>query len=286
MAKKNKNIPLRHPWRHLVRDVLTSIKVATSSVDYIREHRLWEGLNQYKWLSKALVVIAIIVGVSFFRFINQWYEISDVSQQGIFGLETGLFASMVSAGKEIFFARSYKYVMLLLVEVLVFHFVRRTLIFVTGEHIKTDFKTFLSTQYRMVGVTIVCAVFEGLFSKLFNIPLNWLGLEILSPVMFLVVQAYFMGVVIVDNYNEVYHMSFKQSLAYCWQYAGVTLFVGTIVSVLFFVPLLGIIIGPILGAVIAARTMHYLYEEDLDREWVFKRYPKKLKEVKVENSPS
>jgi len=285
VAKKNKEIPLRSPWRHLIRDVVTSIQNVVSSVDFIKEHRLWQGLNHYRWLSKALVIIAILVGLSFFRFVSKWYEISDISQQGIFGAETGIFASMIAAGKDIFIAGSYKYVMLLLIEVLVFHFVRRTLIIVTGEFISTDFKTFLSTQYRMIGVVFVCAILENVFRVILNIPFNWLGLDFFSPLLFFGVQAYFTGVIILDNYNEVYHMSLKQSLSYCWQYAGVTIVVGTIVSILFLFPLVGVIMGPIIGAVIAARTMHSLYLEDLDREWVFKRYPTKSKEKELESIP-
>ena len=283
MAKKDKSIPVRSPWRYLIRDVASSVKFAATSFDFIREHKLWQGLNHYRWLSKALIVIAILVGLSFFRFISKWYEISDISQQGLFGAETGVFASMIAAGKNIFIAGSYKYVMLLLVEVVIFQFVRRTLIIITGEFIKTDFKTFLATQFRMIGVVFVCAIMDNVFRTILNIPFNWLGVEAMSPVLFFLVQAYFAGVIIVDNYNEVYHMSLKQSLAYCWQYAGVTLVVGSLVTILFLIPVLGVIVGSVLGAVIAAKTMNELYLEDFDREWVFKRYPEKSKEVKVDN---
>ena len=141
----------------------------------------------------------------------------------------------------------------------------------------------MATQFRMIGVVFVCAIMDNVFRTILNIPFNWLGVEAMSPVLFFLVQAYFAGVIIVDNYNEVYHMSLKQSLAYCWQYAGVTLVVGSLVTILFLIPVLGVIVGSVLGAVIAAKTMNELYLEDFDREWVFKRYPEKSKEVKVDN---
>lgn len=270
----DKSIPSRKPWRHLIRDAKTGIYYATTGFRFIKEHRLWTGMAQYRWLSIVLVVMALLIGLRFAHFLSSWWTQPELAEQGVMESTMGLFSTSWLAVKDFFFDGSYPYLVLVLIEVLIFHFVRRTLMIVTGQTIDTRFKTFLSSQMRMISLGVVSFVLDAVFTFLLNLPLGILGLSVLKPIATQGVQAFFMGVIIVDNYNEVYHMTIRQSLAYCWQYGGLTIIVGALVSILILAPLVGVIIGPILGAVVAARTLHSLYLKDYDREWVFLRYPK------------
>ncbi len=280
MAGTNINIVKRRPWNHLVRDIRISLVYAKSSISFIKEYRLWQGINQYRWLSKLLVLLAVLVGISFIKQLLNWYHSSDTDELGILGSASGVLSSIWENGQQLFVLGSYRYVMLFLIEVLVFHFVRRALMITTGEDIDTRFRTFLSCQYRMLGVTLFCIIMEYVTSTLLNIPLRILSLGVLSPLLFAIVQAYYTGIIIIDNYNEVYHMNIKQSYYYCWQYGGVTLIVGGIVAVLMLIPVIGVLVGPIFGSVVAARTMHDLYLKDQDRAWVYTKYSKKIKDTR------
>jgi len=281
----NKEIKVRHPFPHLVRDLKLTFHMIITSVDFIREHELWKGLNNYRWLSKGLVILGILLGLVFFRHITNFLDSGETQNMGVLQSTAGLMQSVWEKGKSLFVIGSYKYVILFLIEVVVFHFVRVTLMEVTGEKIDTSFKTFVSTQKRMVFITIFCMVMENVMSTVLNVPLNILGAEFLSPVLFVLVTGFYTGFIILDNYNEVYHMSLRQSNAYNWQYAGVTIIVGLIVAGLLLVPFFGAILGPIVGAVIATRTMHELYIQDHDRAWVYDRYIPKKKRVNASSAP-
>lgn len=284
MAKVNKNIEKRSPLDHALRDGQLTVEMTLSSGDFIRKNKLWIGLNNYRWLSKFLVAIGVCVGILFFRKMGNFFDSSSINQLSFDQSATGVLESLIGTGQTIATIGSYKYIILFLIEVLVFHFVRVTLMNVTGAHIDTSFKTFLNTQKRMVVVTIFCLVLENVVSFVLNIPFNIFGADFFSPAIFVLVAGYYTGFVIQDNYNEVYHMTLRQSNAYNWQYAIVTLIVGLIVSGLMLIPFVGAIAGPIIGAVIATRTMHQLYLNDNDRDWVYARYPDRAQQRNVRKS--
>ena len=280
----NKKIAKRNPMDHAIRDGRLTLEMTLSSGDFIHKNKLWVGLNNYRWLSKFLVVIGIVVGLLFFKNMGSYFNSSSIDQLSFDQSATGVLESLIGTGQTVATIGSYKYIILFLIEVLVFHFVRVTLMNVTGTHIDTSFKTFMKTQKRMVMVTIFCLVLENVMSFILNIPFNIFGADFLSPALFVIVAGYYTGFVIQDNYNEVYHMTLRQSNAYNWQYAVVTLIVGLIVSGLMLIPVIGAIVGPIIGAVIATRTMHELYLNDNDRDWVYARYPDRAQRKHVGKS--
>ena len=104
------------------------------------------------------------------------------------------------------------------------------------------------------------------------------GLTAFKPVVVLLIQSFFLGYAIIDNYNEIYHMTMKQSLLYTKQYLGVALTVGIGVYFIMLVPFIGTIAGPILGAVVATIAMHRLTERDQAMDWVFETPMRRSKE--------
>ena len=102
-----------------------------------------------------------------------------------------------------------------------------------------------------------------------KIGLGIIGFTFLKPVATLLIQSYFLGFAIIDNYNELYHMDIKQSLNYANQYGGVTLIIGLSAYIMMLIPLVGTVAGPLIGAVVAALTMHELFLKDRNMAWVF-----------------
>jgi len=263
----------RTPWSHLLRDIIVVVRKASYSIAFIEEYRLWKGLNSYKWLSKALLMIGVLLGLYLVTTLIGSFDIfgNQPKQQGIAQAVTGAFSGVFGDVKDLFMNGAMKYVILVLIEVVIFHFVRMTLIVTTKTDIDTSFKTFMKAQKRMIKVVIVAWVMEVMWSMIVRVPFWLFSNDLLEDIMLFLVQAFFTGFVIVDNYNEVYHMTIKQSSKYAWQYAGITLTVGAMVMLILYVPLVGTISGPLLGAVVAALALDAVHNVDRNMNWVFER---------------
>ena len=94
-------------------------------------------------------------------------------------------------------------------------------------------------------VYALVSVFFGIFGFL-----DWLE----SPILFLI-QCYFFGLVILDNYNEQFGMTIKESMAFSKSYMGVSLALGFVLYLLMLIPLIGVLCGTILVSVTGAIVM-------------------------------
>lgn len=233
---------------------------------FIEKHKLWRGLAHYSWLIKGIVIIAALLGLKTISFITDLFSgDANVGQNSL----VASFENFSFEGMTGFFDGGMKYVILAAVEVIIFHFTRRTMMIITKRPIDTSWDTFVNAEKRMIAVTFVAfglekalgwgwAIFSGIF-----------GFDFFEPVFIALVQSFYLGFAIIDNYNELYDMSIKQSHRFTWHYAPVALIVGGMLNLMLHVPLLGVLIGPIICAVVATLTMHYLNNEDKGVDWVF-----------------
>ncbi|MEL6124707.1 MAG: hypothetical protein AAFR14_13410, partial [Bacteroidota bacterium] len=247
----------RSPWPHLFRDGRVTVDSSSKCVQFIRAHQLWQGMGAYRWLTKVGLFLAVLIGLRYLSVIFDSFGGSDpTSQLGFIGHASSALSetrSMIVGAME---GEAMKYLILVLIEVVIFHFVRRTLMIVTGDEIDTSFKTFWKAQRRMIGVVIFSYVMELVWKVIIGVVFWPFGLDTSKQVMLFLVSSFYLGFAIVDNYNEIYHMTIKQSAKYAWQYAGVTLIVGLIMYLLMYIPVVGPIIGPCFAAVIAALSLH------------------------------
>ena len=180
------------------------------------------------------------------------------------------FASLTSA-----MDGSMKYLMLIALEIVIFHFSRRTLMIVTGEIYDTSFKRFIEAEKRMIKVALFSYIAELVFIKLTNVALSILGMTIISAPAGFIITSFYLGFAIVDNYNEVYKMTIKQSHRYTWHFAPVALIVGAMLNIAIQVPVLGFIIGSVVCAVIGTLAKHHLSPGLSDMAWVYVEKEKK-----------
>ena len=154
---------------------------------------------------------------------------------------------------------------LILLEIVIFHFARKTLQAFTGEEQKANLKAFIDAQVRMFQVVIFCFVMELIISIFLKIGFSILSIKWLLPVALLIVQCFFLGFAIIDNYNEIYKMTIKQSFKFTQQYIGVALAVGVVVYMLMLLPLVGTVLAPLLGAVVSTICLLYTSPSPRDR---------------------
>ena len=264
------------PQKNWIRDGKVTIDSSRTAPKFIRQHRLWEGFRSYKWFVKGMIIIAIILGLDFITSIPDLFSGDDQDAQNN-GL--GLFGTLTSNALNVdsYMNGSFKYLILIGIEIIIFHFTRRAMMVVTGDHIPTDFNTFIGAEKRMIKVAIFSFFMETLFRFLFNTTLSFFGVSGLEMIVLFGIQSYYLGFAIVDNYNELFDMTIKQSHRYTWQYAPVALITGAIINVMMKIPIIGVIAGPVICAVIATLTMHHLANLELDRSWVYVEKDKKKK---------
>ncbi len=275
---------LSPPPRKWIRDGKTTIDYSRSAPHFIQEHRLWEGFRSYSWFAKGLIIIAIILGLDFITSLPSFFASDDqnATSGGVFGIIQSF--SLDSTNE--YFNGSFKYLILIGIEIIIFHFTRRSMMIVTSSHIDTDFKTFIGAEKRMIKVAFFSFVMESIFRFLFNTSLSIFGLDALQAVALFGIQSYYLGFAIVDNYNELYDMTIKQSHRYTFHFAPVALITGAILNVFMKIPIIGVIAGPVLCAVIATLAMHQLANLDGDRAWVYVEKEKKAKSKKRKKSKS
>ena len=250
------------------RDFIFTIKNYREVLPFIKTNKLWKGFLDYSWVTKFLLLIGALVSLKFTGVFSDFFN--QTSQQGIsFNTVGNLVGNTIDEGYDLFKMSGFKYAILILLEVVIFHFARKTLEILTGEKAEANLNSFIQAQIRMIKVVLFAYVMEMFSTVLVGAGLSILGIGVIKPVLSFVIQCFFLGFVIIDNYNEIYHMSIKQSFKYTRQYTGVSIGIGIVVYVLMLLPVLGALLAPLLAAVTATITMYELDKKDDSLEEVF-----------------
>ncbi|MEM6877982.1 MAG: hypothetical protein AAF544_05465 [Bacteroidota bacterium] len=232
---------------------------------FMWHYKLWRGLRDYGWVAKALMIIGVLVGLYFVTEIFAWFGSagSETQQMNLLWGENSLAGRLGSDTIDLLTDGSLKWVILVLMEVVIYHFMRGSVKVVLGRDMPNanTFKPFFDAQVRMIGVAVVSWVLELLITNVgFSIAFSLLPFfSFLESPLTLAVQAYLLGFAIVDNYNEQFEISINQSLSYVRRsYMGVCLGLGLPLFIILYVPLIGALLGPLLVSVTAAIVMREL----------------------------
>ena len=160
-------------------------------------------------------------------------------------------------GYEFLFLGSMKYIVMALVEVIIFHVSRRTLEIIAEKKGDTSFDAFFKAQLRMLGVIIRAWVLEMIFTTFISVVFKVFGtLSFLEPILVFGVQCYFLGFIVLDNYIEQFELSVKESFKYGKDYIGVSLGIGVVLHFLLMIPIVGSLVGPFLAAITVTLVMY------------------------------
>ncbi|MEL7423992.1 MAG: hypothetical protein AAFN81_13410 [Bacteroidota bacterium] len=254
-------------FRSFLGQLLLTIGRLPRAVMLIQERELWRGVNRYGWVVKVLVIVAIFMSLSFLSQVMGWVGGLSQADSGIAALSSvGTLASnMALQGYESFTSGLLKYVILLLSEVIIFHFMQRALEELRGHPVRTDFQAFFQAQVRMFKVVIRVYILELIATVALNVFFGIFGfLDWLEPITLFLVQCYFFGLVIIDNYNEQFGMNIKDSMAFSRNYRGVSLALGFVLYLCMLVPLVGVVAGTILVSVTAVLVLNQIADVELD----------------------
>lgn len=247
------HILLKYP-----RQLAATIRTYPEAYRFILKNRLWIGIDQYGWVSKFLVVIAIFLGLQMYSKIFTWFSHLNWQQPFASVNEMGMAMGQVAGeALNLLQSNSTKYIVLILLEVIVFHFSRRTIEVLTGENRPAQLKDFINAQVRMFKVSALSLISETIFVALVGIYFDIFSRAgYIEPILVFGIQCYYMGFAVLDNYHEQYKLTIKESAKYATHYIGVALGLGLLLKALMYIPLLGTIIAPLLTAVTAVLVMH------------------------------
>ena len=235
------------------------------AVDFVYKHRIWEGFWRYGWAAKILVLTGVIVGLKFLSIVFGWIRGADVSDPvSAISSMGNLMGQFAAEGYRFLFAGSMKYIIVVILEILIFHISRRTLSILTGKDSDAGLDAFLGAQKRMIKVVIRSWIMEMIATVLIKIFFGIFGfIDLLQPVVIFLVQGYYLGFAVVDNYHEQFGLSIKESAEEMRRYAGVALAVGIFLQLAFAIPVAGTLGGPVIATVAATLAMYEL--SDLHR---------------------
>lgn len=220
---------------------------------FFKKNRLYRGLLEKKWI----IIFAIVVSILFsIRLINSILLFIGVKQpaDNNFSLELSEMGVMESAkliSEKVLFNGTPTYLLIILLEVIIFHVAVKTLSIVNNQILQPSFKDFLTAEKRMIKV-MVRNFFKGaIISIILQVPISILDLEYLEDFIMFLVYSYYVGFAFLDNYNEQFDKTIKESNDIIKEHRWASTFLGVIISLLLYIPLLGALITPFLGAIAA-----------------------------------
>lgn len=239
---------------------LYALHTYPQAIKFMVKHKLWDGFWKYNWVGKLLLLAAILVGLKFIDSVTHWFKTADTSDPlATMSAAGSMMFNVISDEYQYLSNGSMKYLMMILLEIVIFHICRRTISILTGLDSKASMGAFIKAQIRMIKVVMACYVMEMVFGIgikfFFNI---FKSIDFLQPIFLFVVSLFFIGYAVMDNYLEQFEMSIKESLNYSKQYVGLALGIGLVIQVLFMVPIAGTILAPMVAAVTVSIILYEL----------------------------
>jgi len=232
---------------------------------FVRDHKLWLGFARNRLVVIALLLLGVLLSFQIVNTLLDWWAQLKIDNPIDAGIQTGyLIGNLASSGYQFMFAGGYKYVVLVVMELLIFHMTLRTHSIVSGlqEELTTD--VFLKAQIRMIKVSAFSFGMELVASICIKVVFSIIGFQFLKPIALFLAQSFFLGFALVDNYNEIHNLKIKESFKRTLQYSGVAIGCGIVLYLLILIPLVGPFVGPMVGAIAATLVMHNLDETTVE----------------------
>jgi len=248
---------IRYKTQRIFRHFVTALQKQYEAVGFFQKHELWKGIFRYGWLSKALLIFAIVLGIRYFLVLFDW--INNVTDSGL-NVDTMMIlgSSSFDFWRENFgwlFSDKKEYVILVLTEVITFHVVRSTIAILTHKKQNKSFDAFFKAQMRMIGVAAFSWLIELLGGIFSGIAFKLLPLDFLEESLLFLLQCFLLGFALIDNYNEQYEMKIQESAKRTLPIAGAAIALGLVFYLFLYIPVLGALIAPAIGGVAAALLM-------------------------------
>lgn len=254
-------------FHDIIPQLTSTVAVLRDTIPFIKKHKLWKGYFDYRWIALLSIVISVMFTVIAYKNLSANYfaplepQIEMTLNQDV-GETVG---DVKSESKRGAVTSGTKYILIILLEVIIFYFSVKTLGILSDRPRRPTFKEFVRAEKRMIKIMIINFIKGVIALAIVSAFLSIIGYRVLSPFIMFIVYSYFMGYAFLDNYNEQFDHTIKNSQAIIRQNIGGALGIGIVISLLIYIPLLGPLFGPIFGSVAAAiYGERYKIENDVE----------------------
>jgi len=143
----------------------------------------------------------------------------------------------------------------------------------TGKTYKTSIVRFLNDLIRMIFVIFIALLLEFTCIILYWLASKGLGLEVLDPLIYFCISAFFFGFTFYDFAFERYSQGLFDTLTFAFYKPLTMLLTGTLFLAIYKIPIVGIPISPVITVMVS--TIVYLY--------ITKKLPKQNTELNTQN---
>lgn len=131
----------------------------------------------------------------------------------------------------------------------------------TGRKFETGFVRILNDLLRAILVAIIALFLELIFMGVWWI-LSWLPLiGLLDPIMYFLIASFFFGFAFYDYSLERHNIGTFRSLGFAFSKMGHMIISGSIFTLIFMIPIAGIILAPVLVTLISTGVYIKLHEK-------------------------
>jgi len=170
--------------------------------------------------------------------------------------------SRISNLHEPLFSGFLKFMLLLILEIVIYHFSVKTDNILKGKTANILFDDFVRAEIRMLKVMARNALLGWIAWLILKIAFGIFGLTFLHDAAYYMVTAFYIGFAFLDNYLELHDISISKSAVIVRSHIGGTLMIGLIASVFLLVPIVGPLLIPVLCSIAATRYAHQFRIEE------------------------
>jgi CysZ protein len=244
-------------------DLFLSIKSYGSAYRFIKQHSLWQyfffplligltlGIGAYLGIE---ILVAEVTSIT-----NNWLEV-DTNADDWWNIGKGAIAFaakyLVKIGLVLLYLTISKYVVLIVVSPVLALLSEKVDQIITGKEFPFNGDQFFRDVLRGIFMAIRNMCYE--FGIIFLVLILSVFLPFISPftaAFLILVEFYFYGFSLMDYTNERKRLKVRDSVRYVRQNKGLAVGNGAIFSLIFLIPVLGVVIAPVLGVVAATLAM-------------------------------
>ncbi len=226
------------------------LKILGESYHFFMTHKLWKGIFQHKWILLITVILSILFTVTLFsNLYDIIFSVTENNELGLINNEESSKTAKTNKNTAIF--GGSRFLFLIMLEIVIFHFSVKTLEILNNEKYKTTFGMFLSAEIRMVRVMIRGAIQSLIAQIVLGIVLSILDFDFILPILMFLVHSFFIGLAFLDNYNEQQKLNVKESDICIRHHSGAATTLGVVASLGLMIPFIGPLAVPVFGAITA-----------------------------------
>lgn len=221
-------------------------------VPFIFEKKLWQGFIQQKLALLVVFVAAIFIPTSLFTYIRDNIShgsfFQTTNEANIAIANTASFSSLFEGGN--------KFLVIILIQLLVVHISNKTIEHLSGTKIDLSAREMMQSQIRVIIVSVRNWVIELVIGVGIAIIIGIFGPDWLETVLKYGLSCYFAGYLFIDNYNNTFGISIKESQSIVKKHLGAACIIGLVTNILLLLPFIGAIAVAFVCTIGATWYMH------------------------------